>query len=133
MLEIAVFCLAVNVYYEARSESIKGQLAVAHVILNRAQQRKKRICDVVAEKKQFSWLNGKVHRKGGAAFAVFEKPSEEKAWEKAKKVARTAYRKNARDHSKGATFYHTKKVDPKWNRKMKLVAVIGKHRFYQET
>lgn len=133
MLEIAVFCLAVNVYYEARSEPVNGQLAVAQVTMNRANERNKRICDVVAEKKQFSWLNGKVYRDKGAAFAVFEKPKEQKAWEKAKKIARIAYKKKAPDHSKGATFYHAKKVNPKWNRKMKLVAVIGKHRFYQET
>lgn len=133
MLEIAAFCLAVNIYFEARSEPTKGQIAVAQVTLNRAEKKGKRICEVVAEKKQFSWLNGKVHRKNGAAFAVFDKPEEQKAWVKAKKVAYITLNKEVPNHAKGATFYHTKKVNPKWNRNMKLVAVIGKHRFYRET
>ena len=35
MIEMFLTCLALNVYYEARSEPMDGQYAVAHVVLNR--------------------------------------------------------------------------------------------------
>ena len=50
-------CLAMNIYHEARSESMQGQIAVAQVTLNRVEHDKwpSTICEVVYEPKQFSW------------------------------------------------------------------------------
>ena len=50
-------CLALNVYHEARGEVIEGQIAVAHVTLNRVNHSyfPETICDVVYQNRQFSW------------------------------------------------------------------------------
>ena len=37
MIEAALMCLALNVYFEARSDTMTGQYAVAHVVINRVQ------------------------------------------------------------------------------------------------
>ena len=57
-------CLALNIYFEARSEPLDGKLAVGHVVLNRAADKRypNKICEVVKQggekrrnKCQFSW------------------------------------------------------------------------------
>ena len=52
-------CLALNIYHEARSESMEGQIAVAQVTLNRVAHSEwpSTICEVVSEPKQFSWTH----------------------------------------------------------------------------
>ena len=40
MIEAALMCLALNVYFEARSDTMTGQYAVAHVVINRVQSSK---------------------------------------------------------------------------------------------
>jgi len=40
MLETILMCLAVNVYFEARSDSMEGQYTVAHVVMNRVQSNR---------------------------------------------------------------------------------------------
>ena len=52
MLTEALICLAMNIYYEARHEPVEGQLAVAHVVMNRTENPKfpSTVCDVVKQK-----------------------------------------------------------------------------------
>jgi spore germination cell wall hydrolase CwlJ-like protein len=51
-----VRCLATNIYFEARGEPIKGQIAVAMVTLNRVNDSRfpDNICDVIHQSKQNS-------------------------------------------------------------------------------
>jgi hypothetical protein len=35
VFESAIFCLALNVYFEARNEPVEGKVAVAQVVMNR--------------------------------------------------------------------------------------------------
>ena len=53
----SVDCLARNVYYEARGESLAGQYAVAEVTMNRKASLgyPKTVCDVVYQRDAFSW------------------------------------------------------------------------------
>ena len=48
-------CLALNVYFEARNQLTKGQIAVANVTLNRVYDKRfpKTICDVVKQGKYY--------------------------------------------------------------------------------
>lgn len=110
-------CLAQNVYYEARSESIEGQLAVADVTLNRVEDPRwpKSICGVVEQKNQFSWVGN-----------VKEKPKG-KAWRKAQEVALQALMNEDRLE---VTHFHATYVSPKWAAKKKKVTKIGNHIFY---
>ncbi|GAB6053789.1 cell wall hydrolase [Magnetospira thiophila] len=129
-LETELHCLALNVYWEARSEPLEGQLAVAGVTLNRARSAEfpSTICGVVMQgvgkrnQCQFSWwCDGKS-----------DEPTEENAWKLAKMVARYALHANDQDPSRGALFYHASYVQPEWVAKLKRVRQIGHHIFYRD-
>ena len=51
------YCMAQNIYYEARGESLKGKQAVGNVVLNRVDHKKypNTVCGVVYEAKRYSW------------------------------------------------------------------------------
>lgn len=130
----ALLCLSLNIYHEARSESLAGQYAVAQVTMNRAERDPQKVCEVVTKPKQFSWTSSLVRRKNGKAFLVKRGiPRDEKAWRLAQQIAELTLRGQIQDFTKGATHYHTKKVAPVWNRKLRPVMTIGEHRFYANT
>lgn len=117
----AILCLALNVYFEARSEPVAGQRAVAHVTLNRARERNMRVCDVVFEPAQFSWTISD------------PKVRDERAWDRALAVARRAYaRRHTGDPTGGANHYHATYVAPRWANRMERTANIGRHIFYTD-
>lgn len=116
-----VTCLATNIYHEARGESLVGQYAVAYVTLNRvaAEPFPESICDVVYQKKQFSWTAAKGLK--------IDEPG---AYQLALLVALTAMTGLGQDPTGGATFYYDhSRVTPNWSRVFKTTAVIGGHTF----
>lgn len=122
-------CLAMNVYHEARSESVKGQIAIAAVTLNRAKSKKfpDSVCDVVQQGTrrscQFSWwCDGKK-----------DTPADEDAWESAQEIARNTLLGLSEDPTKGALYYHADHVKPNWSRRFERTARIGQHLFYKPT
>lgn len=130
-------CLAMNVYHEARSESLAGQYAVADVVLNRVESRlyPDSICGVVFQAKtwegvpirdkcQFSWYcDGKS-----------DHPTEVDSWLRSITVAVNILHKNQfRGLTESATHYHTDYVSPTWNKSMDYIGRIGNHLFYLET
>ncbi len=123
-------CLTEALYYEARGESVKGQFAVAEVILNRVDSKRypNSVCGVV---KQGS------HRKTGCQFSYKcdgrpEVFGERKAYENVGKVAKVMLKGAPRPLTDGATHYHTRNVKPKWARKLHHTAKIGVHHFYRK-
>lgn len=134
----ALMCLALNVYHEARNQSLEGQAAVAQVTMNRVRSEKypKDVCSVVVQKGQFSWTTTKldVKRQGKRVigFRIKESglPKNKVAWRKAVAIAKMVYKDQLIDYSKGALFYHTKQVTPHWKDDKYLVADLGSHLFY---
>lgn len=65
-----VDCLAKNIYYEARGEPERGQIAVALVTINRVESTKyaDTICGVVYQKGQFSWTASPTKRVSASAW-----------------------------------------------------------------
>jgi spore germination cell wall hydrolase CwlJ-like protein len=118
-------CLALNIYFEARGEPQEGQMAVAHVTLNRVQSRRfpNSICEVVYQPYQFSWT----HIKRSHI------PYNRAAWNRAKYIAEVAidWHKVGEDFSQGALFYHADYVRPYWADRFDETVRIGKHIFYQ--
>jgi len=111
--------LTLNVYYEARSESQLGQVAVAHVTLNRAAARNASIKEVVTQAGQFSWLSQR------ASLA----PKDPKAF---LTCFHSAYLALAGDDiTDGATHFHTKYITPNWAGDYRYIASYGAHRFYK--
>lgn len=123
-------CLARAIYYEARGETLEGQIAVAQVVLNRARSKKwpDTICKVVnqgierGEKCQFSF----------ACFTHLSPPSGA-LWEQAQTVAEQAITGKAwlRELT-DATHYHTTSVAPVWRTSLTPLTTIGSHVFYRE-
>lgn len=125
-------CLAHNIYFEARGESIEGQFAVAEVTLNRVASGRfpDTVCEVVHEKR---W--DAIRKRDVGAFSWTEldslKKPKGKPWERATDVAVAAYDNQQEARVPGALFYHAARISPRWSRTKKLVATIGRHKFYE--
>jgi spore germination cell wall hydrolase CwlJ-like protein len=130
-----LFCLAQNVYFEARNESVEGWKAVAHVTLNRKNSERfpDTICDVVYQSKQdrhgnplrnrcqFSWYcDGKPDG--------IKNPTK---FDEIVTVSRDVLLGNETDNTRGATYYHAIYVNPGWSG-LRRVRQIGLHIFYKE-
>ncbi len=123
-------CLALNIYFEARGEPDIGKLAVAHVVMNRVEDRRfpETICGVSkdgGQKKlnrcQFSWFcDGRSDR-----------PNDLRQWERSKALAREIFWGLSMDPTGGALWYHATYVRPVWRKALVKSAKIGNHIFYQ--
>ena len=122
-------CLTEAIYFEARGESINGQIAVAEVIINRANSPifPDSICEVIKQgaqnlnRCQFSYkCDGQP-----------EYMNERKAKKRAADVAILLMKGERRAISGNATHYHADYVDPYWASKLKKTATVGTHIFYK--
>lgn len=115
-------CLATAVYYEARSESLAGQLAVANVIVARAKSGRfpRSLCGVVTQPGQFSFVRG-----GRLPSA----PMNAGQWRTAQAISRIALDGSWANPVRGALFFHAARVSPGWDRER--VTRIGGHVFYR--
>ncbi|MFT6674527.1 MAG: spore germination cell wall hydrolase CwlJ-like protein [Sulfitobacter sp.] len=124
-------CLAEALYFEARGETVKGQFAVAEVILNR-----------VESKRYPSTPCGVIHQGTGKKYQCQftytcdghkEVIAEPRAFARVSKVARASLDGKAPVLTDGATHYHTTSVNPRWSRVYTRTARIGVHLFYRHT
>ena len=115
-------CLASAIYFEARSESLDGQLAVAQVILNRAQSGRfpASICGVVMQPSQFSFVRGN-------SIPSVAKGSRD--WQEAVAIARIARTGEWPSLAPKALYFHAARVSPSW--RLARVGSIGNHVFYR--
>lgn len=122
-------CLTEALYFEARGETIKGQFAVAEVILNRVDSARfpNSVCGVVNQGTGRKFACQFTYTCDGRA----ERVNEPQAYEDVGKVARAALAGAPRRLTSGATFYHTTAVRPRWSRKFRRTAAIGVHLFYR--
>jgi hypothetical protein len=122
-------CLTQAVYFEARGESVRGQQAVATVIMNRVKNPNfpKTVCGVVYQ--------GAAHRNGCqfsfACDGQAERVVEHTAWDRARSVAARALSGAVLRDIGSATHFHATGVDPEWGSRMLRVAQVGLHVFYR--
>lgn len=125
-----LWCLATGIYFEARGESYRGQVAVAQVIVNRTKHKAypRTICGVVFQNQskrnrcQFSF----------ACDGVPERIHNKKLWAQANDIAKKVVRgKLYLTAVANSTHYHATYVNPKWARKLKRMTKIGAHIFYR--
>jgi N-acetylmuramoyl-L-alanine amidase len=121
LISEAILCIALNVYYEARGENRTGQLAVAHVVLNRAQKRDSTVCWETFRAEQFTWTNDMRNLR--------VLPAGDK-WAEAQSIAQEAT--GTYDFTGGATHYHVVGLHPRWAKGMKKLGRYGAHVFYKE-
>ena len=121
-------CLALALYWEAKTEGPHGMLAVAAVVLNRVAHPEfpDTVCAVVSEGGetppcQFSWwCDGKSDR-----------PTEQRAWTLAQSLARSVVVAPPRDPTRGALFFHNTSIATPWLRQRERTVQIGRHIFYR--
>lgn len=122
-------CLSEALYFEARGETVKGQFAVAEVILNRVKSSRfpNSICGVINQGTGRKYQCQFTYTCDGREEVIAE-PS---AYDRVKKVARAAIDGIVPKLTDGATHYHTVSVRPNWANVYKRTAKIGVHVFYR--
>jgi len=139
-------CLAMNIYHEARSESITGQRAVAWVTLNRTKDSRypNTICDVVYQAKtEPHWRTGEpVPVKHQCQFSWYcdgksDTIANLERWEQAQRIANMVWTNFNKDESidptLGAVMYHATWMNdyPHWAASYKRSVRIDNHLFYK--
>ena len=130
----AAFCLALNVYFETRSQGIAEMIAVSEVVMNRVESPSypDTVCGVVKDrvywngyplkhKCQFSW-----HCDG-----LSDVPTNLAAWELSKQVAEGVLLGRTKGSVGKAIHYHAEYVYPSWAKVRPIVGKIGVHIFYE--
>ena len=123
-------CLAEAVYFEARGEAVRGQIAVAQVVMNRVFSGKypNDVCGVVYQNK---------HRHMACQFTfacdnyadVIREPD---MWDRAKKIAKAMLDGLIWLPEVGkSTHYHAYYVHPSWVHEMTKLWKFGVHTFYR--
>ena len=136
-----VSCLALNIYHEARGQSIAGQIAVGQVTLNRVRDKRfpNTICEVITQgphrpswkgtgemipirnKCHFSWYcDGKS-----------DKITQKKEYSDIVDLSRMLMKQNMIDITTGATHYHAYYVSPSWAKTKTRTTKIEDHIFYR--
>ena len=130
MVSTILMCLALNIYFEARSEPIEGQIAIAEVTLNRVASANypNDVCSVVLQENkdgcQFSWwCDGKS-----------DQPREHNSLRTSKALAELMLNEGHHITVIGneATHYHSNDVHPYWANDLHKIRRIGKHIFYKK-
>jgi hypothetical protein len=123
-------CLANAVYFESRSEPVRGQIAVAQVVMNRVFSGfyPGDVCGVV-------YQNAHRHLACQFTFACDGIPdvvNDQESWSRAQRIAReTLDGKLWLPEIAKSTHYHASYVHPYWVRAMKKHSKIGLHNFYR--
>lgn len=122
-------CLAEAVYYEARSERLPGQKAVAEVVLNRVKSKHfpNTICGVVYQGAE---------RRTGCQFSFtcdgsMTKLPKGKSWDNAQAVADHMIMGVSAPMTWRSTHYHTTDVNPKWSKTLRQTRKYDTHVFYR--
>lgn len=126
MITAAVVCMALNIYFEARSEPLVGQLGTAHTVMNRMASPKypDDACSVIYQHKQYSWYSD----------GKSDKPKDTTAYLEATILAQRVLAGDTLDITEGAMWYHADYVEPYWAdpQHVEFVVKLGKHLFYRQ-
>ncbi len=131
-----VQCLTNNIYFESRSESLEGQVAVAFVTINRVNSKDfpDDICSVVTQMTgrtcQFSWYCEGTPKRQYVKNILTTNHSE--LYNEIKEVALFVYanHEKIKDPTYGSLYYHADYVNPRWYH-LERVKMIGRHIFYK--
>tara|TARA_Y100000389_G_C17455166_1_gene517644 strand:- start:1692 stop:2216 length:525 start_codon:yes stop_codon:yes gene_type:complete len=131
-----LYCLAKNIYFEARGDSLAGRYAVADVVLNRVTDRRwpNTICEVVYQGRKYADGSMKRHR---CQFSWYcdgkaDNTPNTEMWRQSQAIAyQIVVLTTFRGITEGSTHYHATYVNPSWNRKMNDIGRIGAHLFFR--
>ena len=119
-------CMAKNIYFEARNESLQGKIAIALVTMRRVQDPRwpNTVCGVVYQNKQFSWYSD----------GLSDRPRNQYSFDRIALIASAMLSADTRlyDFTNGSTHYHADYVAPYWTRDMIKQVTIDTHIFYND-
>jgi len=131
-----VECLSEALYFEGRSESEKGQRAIAEVIFNRIANKSypSTVCTVVRQAKFYPSGGIDLH---SCQFSYYcdGKPEDYKEGEAFVRTYTLSYsimESAATNLTHGATHYHSKTTNPYWTASLVFTTQIGDHLFYKK-
>ena len=137
MIAEAIVCLALNIYHEAKNQSLSGQIAVAEVVMNRVDDPRypNNVCDVVKQGLTYKWNPGFPIR-NKCQFSWYcdgksDAATQVDAWEEALSVAKGVYHGYLNAYLEGATHYHAYYVNPSWAETKTYITRIDDHIFYR--
>jgi len=127
----SIACIAMAIYFEARSEPLDGQVAVANTIMNRVESPKfpDTPCEVVQQGR--TWNGHMLRNQCHFSYYCDGKPEvivDQGAYTLALSIA--VNWPNLVDITSGATYYHRDDVQPYWTESLKISRKIGRHIFY---
>ena len=128
---IAATCLAALIFFEARGESLEGQIAVGEVAINRMESPRwpNDICAVTKQRKQFSYTHDGL---SDNPEKHINNSIDAEAFEVAKIIARELLTEG-KMIGLTSTHYHTVDVAPYWSHIFQRDGRIGRHYFYTDT
>jgi N-acetylmuramoyl-L-alanine amidase len=138
ILETALMCMALNMYHEAKNQSMLGQIAVGQVVMNRVEDKRfpDNVCDVVTEAVTYKGTDKPVLHK--CQFSWYcdgqkdEPDFDSKEWWDAKEYASIVLSGTIMlDVTEGATHYHATYVRPAWAKTKTKTTRIDRHIFYR--
>lgn len=129
-------CLALNIYYEARSSNLADKAGVADVVLNRVEDSRypNTICEVVQQGRKHP--NGQMVR-NACQFSWYcdgksDNPQDMDRWNEAQSIAWNMLDwERYRGITEGATHYHATYVTPRWAGDLQMVGRLGAHIYYR--
>jgi len=136
-LENEYHCLASNIYWESRNQSLNGKVAVGQVVLNRVDSTAygDSICGVVKQTKYYPSGGINLH---DCQFSWYCDGKSDIPWEREKHIYEESFMLAVRllenrpmDFTEGATHYHNNKVNPYWADSLERVTRIDDHIFYR--
>jgi len=136
-LENSYHCLASNIYWEARNQSLEGKLAVAQVTLNRVESSKypNTICGVVTQTRYYPSGRIDLHSCQFSWYCDGLKDEPVETWgfsyEESYNLAINFLEKRPVDVTEGSTHYHSVKVEPYWSSGLHKTTQIEEHIFYK--
>jgi len=131
-------CLALNSYYEARSESVAGQVAVAQVVMNRVKSNKfpNTICEVIQHgKTRINWKGNVVPILNQCHFSWWcdgksDIPVDVRTYHSILDLVTDILYLDTVDITEGSLYYHADYVTPYWAPSFEMVTKIDRHIFY---
>jgi len=131
-------CLAYNIYWESRNQSLEGKWRVGQVVMNRVKHKgwPNDVCGVVMKAKrwngaiirdrcQFSW-----YCDGKSDVPNIANKKELAAWNLSVQIATYLLSLPIPDITGGAVYYHNRTVEPWWAARHTYIALIDDHYFY---
>ena len=137
MMATALMCMALNIYHEARGESLAGQMGVAQSVLNRMEDRRfpDTACGVITQARYSTW-DSKNPIRNQCSYSWFcdglpDTPKDDKAFLESQVLAQYMLSGQAPDIIQGSTHYHAEYVTPYWASSMSVVVQIDQHIYYR--